>query len=165
MGRADDSGLVRALHTYLAMTDILDILKKEHDAQRTLMDIIEKTSTGEGRRDLYTRFSRALRAHARAEERAFYSVLLEKQEGRGKAAHSIKEHQEAMAILDELDEKDCDDAGWLRRFKTLADDNRHHMEEEEEEAFEVARRLLDAKEREAIGERFLTYEEEAKEAA
>ncbi|MBO6935308.1 MAG: hemerythrin domain-containing protein [Deltaproteobacteria bacterium] len=141
-------------------TDIFARIRDDHDKHRTLVELVEKTKgDSRGRRELFAKLATDVRAHADAEERVFYAELMKHTEGREKAGHSVKEHHEADAIIEELLEMDYASTGWLNRFATLAEELRHHMDEEEKEIFPLAGRLLSAERKKAMVAEF----DEAKE--
>ncbi|HJL17574.1 MAG TPA: hemerythrin domain-containing protein [Sandaracinaceae bacterium LLY-WYZ-13_1] len=145
---------------------IFDELRADHDTQRTLMDLLEKTEgDSEGRRELFGRFKRALRAHAAAEERVFYRALLDHGMTQERARHSMKEHAEADELLEDLENRPMDDPGWLPTLRKLVEANRHHVDEEEEEVFPLAGRVLDGDAQRRMASRFRRLEEEEREAA
>ena len=121
--------------------NVLNRIVEDHEHQRRLMEQIGNT-TGDSpeRRELFRAFSAELRAHAAAEEHAFYAELLKETETTDQSRHSVAEHQEALDIVEELEQADMSSAGWLNRFNTLVHDNEHHMVEEEEEVFPLARK-------------------------
>lgn len=124
-------------------TNIFERLRQDHDKQRTLLDLVDKThGDSRGRRELFERLKDEAEAHAAVEERVFYSVLLTNELTRDKSGHSIEEHKEIEAIFEELEQKPFDDHGWLTRFRTLADKLRHHLEEEEHQIFQLAGKVL-----------------------
>lgn len=149
------------------MTDIFERLRADHDKHRTFIDLIEKTSgDSAGRRELFPKLAHEVRTHAHAEERTFYAELLGEGGSRDKAGHSVKEHHEAEAIIEELEEKDYSDSGWLTRFRTLAEMLRHHMDEEEKEVFPLAGRVLsETRKRELVAEFEGAKGDEAKKVA
>jgi len=125
------------------MTDILTKIREDHDRQRELASrILDTSGATDERARLFHDLAVELRAHAAAEERAFYSALMETADGRGQASHSVKEHEEARGILEDLEDMDQSSPGWLQRFRTLAEENEHHMSEEEDEVFALARGVL-----------------------
>ena len=131
--------------------DIFARIRDDHDKHRTLIELVEKTKgDSRGRRELFGKLADEVRAHADAEERIFYAELMQHTKGREKAGHSVKEHHEASAIIEELLEMDYSSTGWLNRFATLADELRHHMDEEEKEVFPLAGRLLSAERKQAM---------------
>jgi len=122
---------------------IYERIREDHDVQRTLIDLVGKTKgDSDGRRELFARLRAEAIAHAAVEERVLYSTLLAQELTRDKAGHSVQEHNEAEAIFAELADMDMSSPGWLRRFRTLADDLLHHMREEEQEVFQLAGKAL-----------------------
>lgn len=122
---------------------IFDVLREDHDKQRTLIDLVEKTGgDSKGREELFHRLRSEALAHAAVEERVFYSTLLADETTRNKAGHSIEEHHEVETIFDELAETEFSSSGWLQRFRTVAKDLRHHVDEEEQEVFQLAGKAL-----------------------
>ena len=144
--------------------DIFSRIREDHEKHRTFISILEKTEgNSEGRQEVFPKLAADVKAHAHAEERIFYSELMEYTEGRDKAGHSVKEHHEAEDIIKELEDKEYSDTGWLTRFKTLAHELRHHMEEEEKEVFPLAGRLLpEARKKAMVAEFEAAKAEEAK---
>ncbi len=122
---------------------IFEVLREDHDKQRTLLDLVDKThGDSEGRRELFERLRIEATAHAAVEERVFYSELLADERTRGKAGHSVKEHKDAEDIFEELANMDMSSPGWLTRFRTLKEELLHHVEEEEHEVFQMAGKVL-----------------------
>lgn len=125
--------------------DMYKKLKEDHQVQRRLMEILEKThGDSDGRRELFDRFCDAVEAHAAAEERVLYAELLQKPRGRDHAAHSVKEHEEMREMLEQLRETDMSSSGWLATARKLFEMNRHHMDEEEQKVFSVAGQIFES---------------------
>lgn len=123
--------------------NILHEIRKDHDVQRELMDhLLETEGDTPERRDLFKRFAAEFRAHAAAEEDAFYAPLMHEPDSTDQSRHSVAEHHEAIELLEELEDKDMSSPGWLMTFKKLVHENRHHMEEEEEDVFPLAEKTL-----------------------
>lgn len=123
--------------------NILNRIKADHEVQRRLMDrILETEGDSASRRDLFSQFSAEYKAHAAAEEDAFYAALMHEPESTDQSRHSVAEHHEAMELLEELENKDMSSPGWLMTFKKLVEENSHHMEEEEDDVFPLAESAL-----------------------
>lgn len=124
--------------------NILDRIKADHDDQRSMMGEIEKTvGDTEKRREEFAAFAAEFKAHAAAEEHAFYAPLMKIQNSTDQSRHSVAEHHEAMELLESLSDMDMSSPVWLKTFKKLSHDNEHHMEEEENEVFKLARDNID----------------------
>ncbi|HBL20302.1 MAG TPA: hemerythrin, partial [Alteromonas mediterranea] len=83
-----------------------------------------------------------LESHAIAEERHFYTHLLEKDATVDLTRHGIAEHHEIDELLGKLDETDMSSPAWLRHLKTLQEKVEHHLADEEQEFFQVAGNVL-----------------------
>lgn len=134
---------------------IFEALRNDHQTQRRLIELVSKThGDSAGRRELFERLKDEALAHAKVEERVLYSRLLADELSRDKAGHSVKEHHSAEAIFEELAEREMSDAGWLLRFKTLADELLHHMEEEEQEVFQLAGKVVEEQQQHELAQQF-----------
>jgi len=135
--------------------NIYDRLKKDHEKQRTLADILSKTEgDSEDRRELWEKFKAELRAHAAAEEQVFYAELMTVPEATDQTRHSVAEHEEADELVDDLDETDMSTSAWLQKFKKLKDSVIHHVDEEEADVFVLARKHISAARADELGEEF-----------
>ena len=134
---------------------IFEELREDHQKQRTLLDLIEKTSgDSDGRRELFARLRTEAIAHAAVEERVFYATLLGERQTRDKAGHSVVEHREAEDMLEELTDVDMSSPAWLPKFRKLAEALRHHMDEEEQEVFQLAGKVLTAAQAKQMAQEF-----------
>ncbi len=125
------------------MTTIFEAIRDDHDTQRRLIELLEKTEgDSDGRRELWTRLTTELEAHAGAEERHFYIPLMERDLTQDHARHSVAEHQELDEAIAEIDATDMSSPQWLVKVKQLGERLRHHLEEEEVEVFPVAGKAL-----------------------
>lgn len=147
--------------------NIYERIIQDHEQHRTWLERIADTEgSSDERKKYFQKLKKDVKSHANAEEQAFYSVLMEKQDGQDKARHSIVEHEDANELFDELDDMDMSNPHWLQKFKELKEELEHHMEEEEEEVFELAKKVIDdTKAEELVGkfeERKKTEKEEVK---
>lgn len=137
------------------MTNIYKTLKQEHDRHREMLETIaDTTGDSETRRETWQAFYTEVSAHAAAEEEAFYSKLIAKEDGQPEGRHSIAEHKQLDDIMTELNEMDMSSPGWLTRFKTLKHEYEHHMDEEENDIFPVAKETIGRDTDGEIGEKF-----------
>ena len=121
------------------MATIFEELRKDHDKQRTLVDLVVKTKgDSEGRRELLDNLRKALQSHESAEEKHFYVPLMQADLTQEKARHSIAEHHEMDELLDELEQTDFSSSGWLATAEKLRERVLHHLDEEEHEVFQMA---------------------------
>ena len=122
---------------------IFDALRADHETQRTLVDLLTKTTgDSDGRTELFDRLKRELEAHAGAEERHFYVPLMEFDATQEKARHSVAEHKELDDFIEQLDGYDPGSSQWLQTARELAHRLTHHLDEEEHEVFQMAGKVL-----------------------
>ena len=122
---------------------IFEALRQDHEKQRLLLKILAETSGNTAaRREYYEALKTQLESHAIAEERHFYTHLLEKDATVDLARHGIAEHHEIDELLGKLDETDMSSPAWLRHLKTLQEKVEHHLADEEQEFFQVAGNVL-----------------------
>lgn len=142
------------------MPSIYNVLKRDHDKHRDLLEKISQT-TGDSkeRKELWTEFFYDVSAHAAAEEETFYGPMIKTEKGQPRARHSVSEHHEADELMQELNEMDMSSPGWLNRFKTLRHDYEHHIDEEEEEIFPCAKEAIGADSDSTLGDAFLKRKE------
>jgi len=138
------------------MPTIYEVLKKDHDSHREVLNKLDATSGDSAEREqLYATMKQELEAHTAAEEETFYATLMAKPEGQEKARHSVSEHKEAADLLAELDDTEFASPGWLPRFRKLKEELEHHMDEEETEVFQRAKKLIAEPKARELGSSFL----------
>lgn len=119
---------------------IYDAIRKDHDIQRELCSKIVLTSgASDERKKLWIELKKELQVHAVAEERYFYSPLIDSDEMQEDARHGIAEHHEMDELIEELDDTDMSSPHWLATVEKLADKVKHHLEDEEEDFFDKAK--------------------------
>jgi len=122
---------------------IFEALRQDHEKQRLLLKILAETSGDTpARREYYQALKNQLESHAVAEERHFYSPLLEKDQAAELTRHGIAEHHEIDELLEKLDNTEMHSPAWLRYLKTLQEKVEHHLADEEQEFFQLAGKLL-----------------------
>lgn len=145
------------------MTTIFESIRKDHQKQRTLIDLLVKTKGNSvGRRELLERLTNEMEAHARAEERHFYRPLIGHDLTQNQARHSISEHKELDDLIETLQEKDFDSPGWLPVAKELRDRLHHHLDEEEHEIFQQAGKVLSSSQKENLATSYQNRMEEVR---
>jgi hemerythrin superfamily protein len=123
--------------------NIFEELRADHDTQRDLVArLIETTGDSDERAELFEQLSKALEAHAAAEERYFYVPLMEDDLTQDKARHSVAEHKELDDFVEQLEEYDRTAPAWLETARDLEHRLTHHLDEEEQEVFQVAGKAL-----------------------
>ncbi|KJZ34283.1 hemerythrin domain-containing protein [Pseudomonas sp. B21-040] len=140
--------------------NIFEALRESHERQRTYAKALIKTSGDTPERvEAYQQLKSELQAHATAEERHFYIPLMEFDNGVDLSRHAIAEHHEMDEMMEELDGTEMSSPSWLVTAKKLSEKVHHHLKEEEQKFFQMAGKLLDDKQKEALAGQ---YEKEYK---
>ncbi|WP_421131564.1 hemerythrin domain-containing protein [Alteromonas sp. A079] len=139
---------------------IFEALRQDHEKQRLLLKILAETSGDtEARREYYQELKEQLESHALAEERHFYTHLLEKDAAVDLTRHGIAEHHEIDELISTLDATEMSSSAWLHYLKLLKEKVEHHLADEEQEFFQVAGSLLNDKQKVDLAQ---GYQEEMK---
>lgn len=137
------------------MADIYSEIETEHDKHRNLLErLVETSGDTTDRKALFEELKADLTAHANAEEQTLYAALLKNPDTQEQARHSIAEHETVDDLLEDLDETDFSNPGWLANAKKLRHKLEHHMEEEEKDVFSIARDALSEAEADKLGADF-----------
>jgi hypothetical protein len=138
--------------------EIFQAIRKDHEKQRLLMKIlVETTGDSESRRRYFTELKQELEQHATAEERYFYSPLMDSDKTIDDSRHGIAEHHEIEELVEKLEETDMSSSAWLHYMKTLQELVLHHLAEEEKEFFKHADKVLTEKQKDELAD---DYEKE-----
>lgn len=142
--------------------EIFQALRKDHEKQRLLMKILVETSGDtQSRRQYFSELKEQLSQHAIAEERHFYSPLMESDKTIEDSRHGIAEHHEIEELVEKLDNTDMSSSAWLHHMKSLQTLVLHHLDEEEMEFFKHADKVLSTKQKDTLADE---YEKEMKQA-
>lgn len=146
---------------------LFDMLQKDHDTVRGLLDDMSDTSDGaeKTRRDLLSKLKDEIVPHMRAEEQVFYSRLKESEESRETALEAIEEHQVAEKAMNDLEQTQPSDERWQAKLSVLQELIDHHIEEEESEIFDEASELFDEDQLKEIGQEFQQAKKSVKSGA
>lgn len=134
---------------------IFESIREDHEKQRTLIDLVTKTTgASDGREELWARLKNELEAHAAAEERYFYVPLMEHDMTQDAARHSVSEHKELDDYAEQLDGYDMSGPQWIQTAKELCERLIHHLDEEEKEVFPVAGKVLSDAEKDSLAKEY-----------
>ena len=123
--------------------NIFEELRADHETQRDLIArLVETTGDSDERAKVFDRLSAELEAHAAAEERHFYTALMDHDLTQDKARHSVSEHKELDDLVESLEAYDRTAPAWLETARQLEHRLTHHLDEEEHEVFQLAGKAL-----------------------
>ncbi len=123
--------------------NIFEAIRRDHEIQRDLLKkLVETAGKNDERIRLYQECKHQLKIHENAEERYFYTYLMEKDITQEKARHSVAEHHEIDELLEKLDKTEMTSSSWLVFAKELKHLVEHHLDEEEHEVFQLAGKAL-----------------------
>lgn len=134
---------------------ILSKLHEDHETTEELLNQLEATEDGSAEREeLFMRAKEAILMHKIAEERVFYSRLLQEAETRDIGKHCNEEHSEVDKLVDKLEQMDMNSPKWLQTASKLKSTVLHHVQEEETKVFPLAQRVFGDEVLKQLGEIF-----------
>lgn len=133
---------------------IFDILEKDHDEAKDVMEAITDAEGTEERSHLFADLAMKLTAHAEAEEEVFYARLRNEDVAKDLVLEADEEHRLAKLLLGELEKADIDRA-WMAKFSVLKTNVEHHIAEEENMLFPKAKKVFSKDEQRILAEQFL----------
>lgn len=126
-----------------AEKDIYQVLKRDHDALKPLLDeLVTLSEKGQNTKATLDQIKQALIPHSRAEEAVFYNSLRSIEGSLGTVAHGYEEHMMAETMLKMLLGLEKLNAEPVAVAKKLREALLHHIKEEEEEYFAKARQVF-----------------------
>ena len=137
---------------------IYDELKSDHDKVKDLLEQIESAS-GRTKGKLFRELQTDVTAHSRAEEKVFYDRLKKAQDAKDDAMEGYEEHHVVDVLFREMGKLSPSDDQWKAKFTVLKENLQHHIEEEEGEFFDKAKEVIDEREAEDLGQKFLHEKE------
>lgn len=131
----------------LKTLDAIRFLKADHEVLRGLLAKLVKTTerAPKKRRELLSKVSASIRAHAKVEEEIFYPAFHEACRSRGdelKFLEAAEEHGLVDVVLPALEGTSITSEVFAAKSKVLKDLIEHHAGEEEDEMFPRALTLL-----------------------
>lgn len=138
--------------------NIFEALRKDHDIQRKLLNILVDTS-GETamRKQAFTALKHELKIHENGEERHFYKPLIDIDKTQDHARHGIAEHHEIDEIVEQMQTTDMASSAWLKYAKNLKEKVEHHLEDEEHTIFQLAGKVLNENEKQNLADDYNAY--------
>ncbi|WP_338039139.1 hemerythrin domain-containing protein [Maribacter litopenaei] len=95
-----------------------------------------------------------LEVHEVAEERFFYSPLIDSDKMQEDARHGMAEHHEMDELIEELDDTDMSSPHWLATAQKLVEKVEHHLKDEEEDFFKKAKDIYSSDEAESLAKSY-----------
>ena len=124
--------------------DAIDLLVRQHDRVRTLLDEVE-ASSGQQRRAAFDELRRFLAVHETAEEMVIHpSTRRQGLEGEDIADARLEEEHEGKEVLSALEGMEVDEPDFAKKFATFKKAVSEHAQMEESEEFPLLREKLDA---------------------
>jgi hemerythrin superfamily protein len=128
----------------------VDLLESQHREVEALFSKIEKATTNSAKAKLFAQIADALAMHATIEEHQFYPAVRAKRT-EDILLESLEEHVGIKRVIADLLAITADDETFDAKIKVLKEQVEHHVKEEEDDLFPKSRKVLDAKELEALG--------------
>jgi len=134
---------------------IYDALRESHAVQRSLSRRLVRARRDEHwRRQLQDQLRIELAAHAAAEERFLYAVILMDDAGLDASRHALHEHHEIDELVEALFRADPLGEPWQEHAKALSHEVHHHLREEETKFFQVSGKILTATQKTRLAARY-----------
>ena len=141
---------------------IFEALRESHDRQRALAErLITTHGDSEERTELFQQLKEELLAHARAEERFFYSPLMQDDKGVDLSRPGVAEHHEMDEMIETLEETDPSSPSWISTAKKLKEKVFHHLEDEEHTFFQQAGKILTDGQKTSLAKEYVRDYEDA----
>ena len=134
---------------------IYDALRESHERQRALSRrLVRARREAEHREALFRELRIELAAHAAAEERFLYAVILMDDAGLEASRHALHEHHEIDECVEKMEKADPLGTHWDELAKCLSHEVHHHLREEETKFFQVSGKILTATEKTRLAPKY-----------
>ncbi len=134
---------------------ILETLKRDHTDLREMIEVLKSDSENiRKKKATYADFSKLLKAHAKTEEQAVYTVASKIESLRSAVFEAYEEHAVAEELMKKISYTRDDDR-WLGRVKVLGESVEHHIIEEESELLKNLKQRIDLKQEQEMVDHFI----------
>jgi len=137
--------------------DAIDLLRRQHHEMEHALGHVLEAADPAAKKARFAQVADQLTVHIASEEQVFYPAV--------KAARtedilleSLEEHLSLKRLLADLIDLDPAEQTFDPKFKVLKEQAEHHHREEEEHLFPKVGRMLDARQRAALGEEMLALQ-------
>jgi hemerythrin superfamily protein len=137
----------------------IELLESQHREVEKMFSEIEKSKGSSAKQQLFEKLADALAVHATIEEHQFYPAVKAKRT-QDILLESLEEHLGIKRVLADLLDLDADDETFDAKIKVLKEQVEHHVGEEESDLFPKVKKILDAKELEALAQNMQAEQEE-----
>jgi hemerythrin superfamily protein len=114
--------------------DVVDLLLKQHEEIRSLLDTVEKSS-GERRKEKFDELRRLLAVHETAEEEVVHPYARRKFGGGDAVNEILDEEKQGKEVLKQLERVETGSSDFLPLFRKLRSSIEAHARHEEETEF------------------------------
>jgi len=130
------------------MANIIDLLKKDHEEVKSLLnETIKNRDTSK-----YPMIQKALRIHMEGEETLLYPKT--RDQATDLTLEAYEEHDLVKKELRDIDNLNINDEHWMPKIKVVKDLIEHHVEEEEEEYFPKSEEILGSGQLDQLGQKY-----------
>jgi len=140
------------------METIYDILSKEH---QIVFGMFEE-AMNKGSKAALFRIKAEIDPHMAGDEKFFYPRLEEKEESIDIARKAYTEHNEARALMYEMEGMQEGNENWAAGLNELKETIKHHIEDEEKSVFKISREVLSQDQILEITKDYLGYKKDYK---
>lgn len=134
--------------------NILSLIEAEHRQFEQLFAAIEKASNT-AVYNCFNQIYKALNLHIKTEEIIFYPAMREHQETKKYIQEAEKEHEEANALLEQMQQMKPTEPQFKQKMNELKKAVQHHVKEEESEIFSAVRKCMNEELLTKLGQEFL----------
>jgi hemerythrin superfamily protein len=139
--------------------DAVQLLTNQHREMENLLGRTAEETDDMEKKALFTQAADLLTVHIKSEEQVFYPAV-HAARTEDDLLESLEEHLSLKRLLADLLELEPSHRSFEPKFKVLKEQTEHHHREEEEHLFPAVMKLLDAAQREALGQEMLAMQED-----
>lgn len=131
--------------------DAIDYLRRQHREMEHDLEHVFKADDTAGTQARFAQLADRLTLHITAEEQVFYPAVKARRT-EDILLESLEEHLSLKRLLADLMELNPVEQTFEPKFKVLKEQTEHHHKEEEEHLFPKVLKLLDASQRDTLGQ-------------
>ncbi len=135
---------------------IYEALRASHELQRQwCVALVNSKPIHAERASLFKQLRIELEAHAAAEERFLYCVMMMDDTGLSTSRHALAEHHEIEELVEQMRVPSLTVRGWINRAKKLSEMVHHHLQEEEKGFFQLSGKILTEAQKTSLARQYL----------